>query len=57
MLTVKERGLEEENQMLRERLAELEGGSDGSGGSGTSGRDGRRQEDGESREETGSRDG
>jgi hypothetical protein len=27
MLTVKERGLEEENQMLRERLAELEGGS------------------------------
>jgi hypothetical protein len=57
MLTVKERGLEEENQMLRERLAELEGGSDGSGGSGASGRDGRRQEDEESREETGSRDG
>jgi len=27
MLTVKERGLEEENQLLRERLAELEGGS------------------------------
>jgi uncharacterized membrane protein YgcG len=33
MLTVKERGLEEENQMLRERLEELEAGDSGSGGS------------------------
>ena len=28
MLTVRERGLDEENRVLRERLAELEGGSD-----------------------------
>jgi hypothetical protein len=51
MLTVKERGLEEENQMLRERLAELEGGSGGSG------RDGRQDQDAEEREEARSRDG
>jgi hypothetical protein len=29
MLTVRERGLDEENRLLRERLAELEGTSDG----------------------------
>ena len=29
MLTVKERGLDEENRQLRERIAELEGGADG----------------------------
>jgi hypothetical protein len=51
MLSVKERGLEEENQMLRERLAELEGGSGGSG------RDGRQDQDAEEREEARSRDG
>jgi hypothetical protein len=51
MLSVKERGLEEENQMLRERLAELEGGSGGSG------RDGRQDLDAEEREEARSRDG
>jgi hypothetical protein len=51
MLSVKERGLEEENQMLRERLAELEGGSGGSG------RDGRQDQDAEEQEEARSRDG
>jgi Gas vesicle protein len=56
MLTVKERGLEEENQMLRERLAELEGGSSGSARDGTR-RDEEEQEEPAAQEEASSRDG
>ena len=52
MLTVKERGLEEENQVLRERLAELEAGSDGDGQ-----QDGRAEDDPQQQEEAEQRDG
>jgi len=39
MLTVRERGIEEENRALKERIAELEGGSDEDGTDGSSTQD------------------